>query len=416
MALTKATYGIQKLSGGRGYSVRPWITNPYTGKKEQIFKQSKKWTKDDAKKFVERIEKNPEQYFKNPNKTNPTFLNYNKPTKLSMSSTVDDLFIDYYNFWKNIRKSSTLEGYKISYEFHIKPMLGQLKLNEIDVNVITDWQHYLLSYRKNKGNKSDIALGKGELRNSSLVNIIVVLRNMFKHGFKKRGLPLSHIEIEANLNSGEQEHTVPHWSKDECDKFMQVVVEGGVLRDIALFSFLMVTGARRGEALALHPNKINFETKEVEISVNLTRNKQDDSTKTCRTRKVKLDVLTLDILKMQIDELKKFKDYDPIKTYVFSGANPLPTTNLDRIYSKYKAELSRRYPNIRNDVTLHGIRHSVATNIAKTLKDIKQASIYLNHTSVKTTEGYLHLDYNDDVINVVALNVNIDLDNLSKNK
>ncbi|MBS3987305.1 MAG: tyrosine-type recombinase/integrase [Erysipelothrix sp.] len=403
MALAKASYGIKKLPNGRGYSVRPWITNPYTGKKEQVFKQSKKWNKEDAKKYAEFMSLNPAKVFSSPHENETIENNKSIIKKICVESTINELFDDYYQFAQHKLKPSTIESYKISYNTHIKNQIGNIKLADLDESIITDWQMYLLSYEKTRNNQdNDTDSNKKLLRNSSIENIMAVIRNMLEHAKIRRRLDIEIPILKLNINRGEQKHIPAIWSKEERIKFFSIIIEKGNTRDMALFAFLLVTGARRGEALALHPDKINFEKKTVLINQSLQRNGEDGPTKTNANRTCRLDDYTLSLLANRVEELKQKEDFNPSKTYLFGGALPLSPTHCARIFNQYKDELAKRYPNITDKVTLHGLRHSVATTIGNQ-HGIEQASLYLNHSSIKTTQNYMRITYDDKVLNSVSL-------------
>ena len=403
MALAKPKYGLKKMKGGKGYSVRPWITNPYTGKKEQIFKQSKKWTKEDALNYVKYMEANPKHCFNPPENQGSSGSTPFIVKKLTMQSTVSELFEDYYRFAKLELKPSTIEGYKISYNTHIKTQLGHIKLSELNANLITDWQMYLYNYKKTK-NATDAESDEKKLllRNSSIDNIMAVIRNMISHGNIRRELNIVMPILEAKIKRAEDKYKAIIWSKEDRIKFFNIIAEKGNTRDMALFAFLMVTGARRGEALALQPNQIDFRKKEVIINKSLQKNGEVSSTKTNVSRTCKLDDYTLKLLENRVEELKKKEDYNPSKTFVFGGALPLSPTQCARIFNQYKDELAKRYPNISANVKLHGLRHSVATTSGET-HGIEQARLYLNHSSIKTTQEYFKITYDEKVINTVAL-------------
>ena len=400
MALKKASYGINKLKDGKGYSVRPWVTNPYTNKKEQLFKQSTKWTKKDAERQVEDMIKNPKKYFKPQNSVGPVMVQNNIVGKLTMNSTVEALFDSYIEYASLRKAASTIENYKLNYRKHLHDFLGHYTLSELDVSIITDWLNKLLSYKKDNGDFSGNGAGKYRLRNSSLTNIIVILKNMIKYGNTMRKLNIE-VEVECELGK-EQEKEIPFWNIDDRMKFFEVIKEGNNTRDKALFALYLVTGVRMGEGLALQPQHIDFKEKKVLIATSRGRFEDSTITKTGQSRRISLDNETLELLKDRIEELEKKIDYHPEKTFISSGVRPLSPTQLRRIFDSYKLKLKEKYPEVRTDVTLHGMRHSVAYAVSEDF-GIEQAALRLGHKSLQTTKKYTHPKEKENVAESLSL-------------
>lgn len=72
---------------------------------------------------------------------------------------------------------------------------------------------------------------------------------------------------------------------------------------------------------------------------------------------------------------------------------PLTRDGFAHQLSKYVAIAARTMPGLRNRrVTPHVLRHSCAMRMLKATKDIRKVSLWLGHSSIQSTECYLHAD------------------------
>lgn len=145
--------------------------------------------------------------------------------------------------------------------------------------------------------------------------------------------------------------------------------------------FLLFTGCRRGEALALTPKDIDFENKKVAINKtvewlgNKPQMKHQPKT-TAGNREIPLpDVLLI--------ELKKREK----QSYIFQNnkGNLFDNSQITRGWNKLKKEICI-------NCTPHQLRHSYATMLFDAGIDVKTAQKWLGHTDIKTTlDIYTHL-------------------------
>lgn len=145
--------------------------------------------------------------------------------------------------------------------------------------------------------------------------------------------------------------------------------------------FLLFTGCRRGEALALTPKDINFNNKTVSINktVEWVGNKpqiKPQPKTTAGNRNIPLP----DIL---IDELSKRKG----QNYIFQNSKGelYDNSQIAKGWNCFKKEIGIK-------CTPHQLRHSYATMLFDAEIDIKTAQNWLGHTDIKTTlDIYTHL-------------------------
>lgn len=145
--------------------------------------------------------------------------------------------------------------------------------------------------------------------------------------------------------------------------------------------FLLFTGCRRGEALALMPRDIDFENKTVSINktVEWVGNKPQIKHQP-KTVAGNREIPLPDIL---IDELQKRKK----QKYIFQNTKGelFDNSQITRGWNTFKKETGI-------NCTPHQLRHSYATMLFDAGIDVKTAQRWLGHTDIKTTlDTYTHL-------------------------
>lgn len=170
------------------------------------------------------------------------------------------------------------------------------------------------------------------------------------------------------------------------DKTIKKVMSSSDLTfgDFALF--LLLTGCRRGEALALQYKDINFKEKTISINKNITYNGNkpilENHTKTHAGMRtvVLLDAL-LPIIKAKLSE----SDTAPEHFIFGKGNSPLTQTEFRRRWDKYTKEA-----NI--NITPHQLRHAYATILFDAKIDEKVAQTFMGHSKIEITRNiYTHL-------------------------
>ena len=198
---------------------------------------------------------------------------------------------------------------------------------------------------------------------------------LLNFGKKFYGLPENVASNAGNFKNGEPPKEMQIWSEQEFWK-VHAQMDEKLYRYFFLFMYLM--GTRKGEALALTWQDVDFERQEVRINKSLNRKK----------RKVWMTELVVTALKELREESKH--DYDFAETdFVFGGKLPLSDQTVRRRMDQYadKAGVKR--------IRVHDLRHSHASLvISKGLKieDLFLLSKRLGHRDVKETlNTYSHL-------------------------
>lgn len=105
---------------------------------------------------------------------------------------------------------------------------------------------------------------------------------------------------KKELNTKEEVET-QFYTKEELKKFLDCLEKENNYMVFAFFRLLAYSGMRKGEALALTWEDIDFNANEISITKALSRGKDNrlyiKSTKTGISRTIKMDKKTMDILK-----------------------------------------------------------------------------------------------------------------------
>ena len=157
------------------------------------------------------------------------------------------------------------------------------------------------------------------------------------------------------------------------------IVKANVNKPFGLFYFfILYTGCRRGEALAIQFKDIDREHKVIHItkSVYFVSNKPE--IKSPKTEAGKRDIPLLDIL---AEKLPKGKS----ESFLFSGEKLMSSTQLIWNLKKYQKETGL-------SISPHFLRHGYATILYDAGIDVKTAQGLLGHSNFQTTmDVYTHL-------------------------
>jgi integrase len=187
-------------------------------------------------------------------------------------------------------------------------------------------------------------------------------------------------------------NAVKSWSASEAQAFLQHVI-GDALE--ALWIVLLGSGLRRGEALALRWDDVDFEGRTVSVSRSLTMQEEgptmkDPKTKTS-TRTISVGRSLIEVLqahrRRQAQDRLASDEWDNGEGLIFTnstGGRLRPDYVTPRL-KKLVAEA--RLPWIR----LHGLRHTMASLALQNGVDIATVSERLGHANTRiTAQIYLH--------------------------
>ena len=262
----------------------------------------------------------------------------------------------------------TWQGYNAHYERALEEF-GTHPLSEIE---ISDIQNYInrLAMQKYAFKTVKTALG--------------VLSLIFDHGILLKEItqnPCVYAKIPKGLERNERE--LPN--EDQIKKVID-----GVNCHFGEFAYLLLfTGLRRGEALALRSENIDFENRLIHVRQSVFFKSNRPEIKLPKTQSGIRDVYLLDKL---IPILKGKKGY------IFGGDEPMTEQAFRRAWERYQKESGVT-------VTPHQLRHAFATILHEKGIDVKSAQILLGHSDYKTTLNiYTHISESKKKLDFDKLN------------
>lgn len=274
-------------------------------------------------------------------------------------------------------KESTYIRYRNIIENHIKPLLGDYDVNEIDCNIIQQF----IDQKMDNGKIN----GLGGLSPKSLYDILLIIKESFKY--------INELNTSVCFDGGsitikKDFHKMRVLSLSEERKLNSIL-----LTDINRYKLgiliCLYTGIRIGELCALKWGNISFEDKMIRIDSTMQRIQCENQSKktkiiitdpksTSSTRIIPIP----DFLFSIIQSFSSLPD-----AFILTGTNDrfIEPRTMQNHFKKY-LELGGI-----QKANFHALRHTFATRCVESEFDIKALSEILGHSSVKVTlDRYVH--------------------------
>lgn len=303
------------------------------------------------------------------------FLSKPKKKRITFNEVIDSYISG--KSWRYASERSSLK--KIE---HIRKYFGNDYIEELTP---TDCQAFLSHLDKQKHN--------GKYYSARYKNMVVMyFKSICKHANTYFDTAIqAHESIKRYKVTKEESYIL---NKETFDIFINEVKN---VHYRALYTFLMYSGCRLGEALALRWKDIDFSNKSFSINKAYSQlEKKDVATKTTSSiRKLPLTVKAFETVceEHQLQSQKRgFKD----SWRVFGGSKALTSTSATRI--KNQACQKANLPHFR----LHDFRHSFISLLIANGADISSVSHYVGHATVSTTLNvYTHF-YDDKLKEAIS--------------
>ncbi|WP_235753918.1 site-specific integrase [Psychrobacillus sp. INOP01] len=225
-----------------------------------------------------------------------------------------------------------------------------------------------------------------------------VLDFAIKRGYLQTN-PFAYVNMPATAKKEivTDEEVENFYTREQLIEFLSCLEKESNYKAYVLFHLLAFSCMRKGEALALTWNDLNFKTNEIRINKGIARGKDNKlyvkSTKTGTVRTIKMDDKTMAILK---DWKKKQK-----QDYLALGYNTMQPKQL--VFSNDKNEylqptktrkwilhVQEKY-NL-GTITTHGLRHTHCSLLFEAGASLKEVQERLGHSDVQTTMNiYTHV-------------------------
>lgn len=285
------------------------------------------------------------------------------------------------NLKANVKESSYVSISR-AIETHISPYFANRAIKDIKPLIVSQWQNQLSENAANYSHKYKTTL-RGYLHN--------IFAYAKLYGYDN---PVKSVNGFKNLE-GKKE--MLFWTEQEFETFYKAIDD---LKYRAVFAFLYLTGTRKGEALGLKWEDIDFENKLVKISKTLTKDTLDGNYK-LTSPKSKNSSRIIILPNKLVELLAEYKKEIAPKNSDFlfgKGEDPLPFQTLLNRFNQYikKAEVKK--------IRIHDLRHShVSLLINKGENDL--STIYIiaerigdNVEQIYKTYGHLFPNKQSDLV------------------
>lgn len=272
---------------------------------------------------------------------------------------------------------------------HIKPELGNLPINKLEA---IDIQKLL-----NKMNKEGLSY-------SSIKKVYNALSDFLKHsvniGLLKNN-PINAVVLPKKENTKEIKET-RYFSDDEISLLKKACTEknanGSYKTDIGYsFVFMLNTGLRLGEMLALTYADIDTEKNTVSINktVELTQKREGTEYKKGREIIIQRPKTKNSIREIPLNQTAR-KAFDELKNLFYNGDDNTPVINIKGKHLNPRSYTKRFYTVLKRagieKTGLHTLRHTFASVLFAKKTPVKTISALLGHSSTSVTENiYIHL-------------------------
>lgn len=284
------------------------------------------------------------------------------------------------------RRVATYLRYRAYSEGHFKPALGQKRLAKLTHD---DVQQFLTAKRTENRSRGSVSK---PLSPRSLHNIFVALGTALSWGVRKGYIaisPMARVDpprfVRTEVRPLTAEQTMKMIEGSENDPL------------VCLWTLAALTGARKGELLALSWDDVDLDAGQVHIRRSLRTVKAGEpeytEPKTARSRR------TLDLAEDAIRALRAHRDrqqfyangmwegWNPHRlVFVTKLGTPFQTDNVTR---SFKAALARA--GLPSTTRFHDLRHGAATLMLEAGESVPTVAEYLGHaTPVVTLSIYAH--------------------------
>lgn len=292
---------------------------------------------------------------------------------------------------------STIKGYKKIIRNHIRPQLGDIRLDQLTATRVA--RHYRDLEQHGRADK----LGKGKPLSANTVNKVhVLLGSIMDAAIDDGHLTVNPTKKKRTVKAPTtsqvraQKPEIVTWTGEQLSTFL--AWDRDELKDelFPLWRLIAYSGVRRSEALALKWSDINAKTMRISIrrAVNTEDWTQTKTTKTGNARVIDIDAETLKVLAAyKVERAELAFDLAKADAYVFSDDNG-KLRSPDAMTSRWDRRLkwaTAKFDSLHR-VTLKGLRHTHATLLLELGEHPKVVQERLGHSTITTTMNiYSHV-------------------------
>ena len=315
-------------------------------------------------------------------------------------ASVNDTFDRYMSTKYNLRES-TKSSYLYTYDHYVRDTFGKKRIADIKYSDVLQFYYYLL-------NEVKISLG-------TLDTVHCLLHPTFQLAVRDeiiRNNPTDGVMKEISRESSKNRGIRHALTVEQQRAFMEYIANHPIYYHWwPMFTVLLGTGCRIGEALGLRWQDLDYDKRTISINHSLSYYQKPESNKSVlRISKPKTEagirtIPMLDIVKDAFEMLYEEQlengfnetEIDGMSGFIFCnrfGTVPNPQTvnhTIKRIANSYnadevvRAKKERRDPIILPNFSCHHLRHTFCTRLCENETNLKVIQSIMGHRNIETT-------------------------------
>ena len=324
-------------------------------------------------------------------KTTQEKIDFQKAGSTRQKASTITVYQDLANLWwesyKNTVKPNTQGNVRKLLDNHVLPIFGVYKLDKLTTPLIQS----IINKLADKANKGE----KGAFLHYDMIHALN--KRILQYGVTMQAIPSNparDVVLPRNTQKAKRQK-IKHFEKIELKTFLDYLdnLDSSRYRyfyEVTLYKFLLATGCRINEALALEWSDIDFDNAVVHVTKTLNRTQEVNSPKSKSSyRDIDIDPKTVTMLKQykrrqtqeawKIGQTERIVFSDFINGYAKNGS----------LFTRLKTHFKRaKVPNIG----FHGFRHTHASLLLNAGIPYKELQHRLGHAKLSMTmDTYSHL-------------------------
>ena len=320
---------------------------------------------------------------------------------VSGTATINYVFERYIALKTEIRKT-TIQNYRYMYDRFVRPGFGRKKIADVKYSDVMQFYQHLLK--------------DGKIQINTLDNIHTILHPTFQLAVRDniiRNNPSDGVMRQIKKGTGKNKGIRHALTLEQQRAFLGYIAsKPEYCRWESLFTFLMGTGCRIGEAIGIRWEDVDFEQKTIDINhalVYYSREYKGHPMCSFVVSKPKTDAGTrkipmIDACESLQEELERQQE-NGFNTTIIDGMTGFIFTNrfgnvhnpqainraIKRIYESYNAEevikaaKEQREPVLIPHFSCHHLRHTFCSRFCENETNLKVIQSIMGHASIETT-------------------------------
>ena len=323
-------------------------------------------------------------------------------TYVSGTATINYVFDRYIALKTEIRKT-TIQNYKYMYDRFVRPGFGRKKIADVKYSDVVQFYQHLLKDEK--------------IQINTLDNIHTILHPTFQLAVRDniiRNNPSDGVMRQIKKGTGKNKGIRHALTLEQQRAFLGYIAsKPEYCRWESLFTFLMGTGCRIGEAIGIRWEDLDFEQKMIDINHSLVYYSREykghpmcsfavSAPKTdAGTRKIPMIDAVYESLQGELERQRE----NGFNTTIIDGMTGFIFTNrfgnvhnpqainrvIKRIYESYNAEevvraaKEHREPVLIPHFSCHHLRHTFCSRFCENETNLKVIQSIMGHSNIETT-------------------------------